>query len=1120
MMPDSGPESNFRDLLPRQFLDELRVRAPLPQVIGKKAHLERSGRNWKGCCPFHDEKTPSFYVYDDHFHCYGCGAHGDAISFVLRADHIGFHEAVERLADEAGMDVPAASPEEVERSKRRRAHLAALAAAEKIFHRRLFQPEGRPALDYLHSRGISDETIRAFRIGWSGPGRGAVHSELRALGFDTMDIVDAGLARQTRGCLVSDFFFERVCVPVRDGRGRTVSFSARVLGDGEPKYINGPVTAVFRKRRALLGLDVARRGLAEGARLLVVEGAFDVLALHQSGFKGAVAPLGTALTEEHLQELWRLAEEPVLCFDADLAGNKAVKRVIALALPHLTPDRTLRVVRLTDGKDPDALLRKKGADFFRAILNAVPTCSASIFEAFRGGCPLDTPERRAAFRDRLDTAVRSMGHAALAAEFSAEWRPALRANAPAAASAEEKEAGEENAGEAAPRRRRGRPRRGPEVASDHAQVPTTAPRVLDGDEATALIAKTRDTFGLPTGGHEDAAFDFAVLENGAVVMTKREIRVVPRLGPMDEITPICLPIAVTAWLVRPDRTRWGKRLTVCSPSGPVTIDLWGDDLAQDDVLRRLLANRAGFHAFHEPQCFKMLRAWRPRHRILILSRPGVHVVPETEDGVVDGKVRRVYALLNGTVLNVPADVSVELESGMCIKDRVARGGSLAGWTAATEAALRLHLHHRREGDPTACVPPCDGLPHVILGIPLGLAAILLASTGLNAAVCLSGASTRGKTISVRAALSVFGLPTEEGLLTLAGGTQVGVRLLAPRRSGAICSLDETRTARSTQHLVDAIFGLAAGVDHVAGEGANGMRERATWQTLGYVTSEYTVRSMVEATGIQMPTGGSARLLDIDIGARIAECRKADIDAIKAAFEGNYGHAAEPFAKEVVARGYLHDPSALLGALNARVEILASGKAAHVGRAAVVLAAAQLALEIAQEIGLLSSNFVDEAENCIVWAMANVAEDAVCDAREAARDKILAWVAAGQGSYIQPREMTYDGFGRPVYSQSAQGYRDDAQDLLLVEQSVLAKVVGPGLTASTLGQALREWGWLAKTADEETPNGRTKMRYALKASIRGARPRCYHLRLAALGMDGQDKYDAETGEIPRAAPYAA
>ncbi|GGC37093.1 DNA primase [Siccirubricoccus deserti] len=407
--------------LPPAFLEELRARTPLPGLIGRKTRLIRNGRQWKACCPFHNEKTPSFYVYDDHFHCFGCGAHGDAITFLMRAEGAAFPEAVERLAAEAGMEVPKPTPQAAARERRARDLYAVLAAAEAAYRRRLRLPEGRPALDYLKRRGLSDDTIARFGLGWSGEGRGALAAELKTEGIEPAQLVAAGLMKprdpdRPEAGLV-DMFFGRVMFPIRDRRGRVISFGGRILGDGQPKYVNGPETELFQKRHSLYGLDLAREGVFRGATLLVVEGYMDVIALHQAGFNGAVAPLGTALTTEQLEALWQISPEPVLCFDGDAAGARAAGRAAELALPLLAPDRSLALAALTGGEDPDTLILKGGPQGFQAVIDAAKPLSVALYDFLTEGRPQATPEQRAALRHRLEAAARAIPDKALASEY-------------------------------------------------------------------------------------------------------------------------------------------------------------------------------------------------------------------------------------------------------------------------------------------------------------------------------------------------------------------------------------------------------------------------------------------------------------------------------------------------------------------------------------------------------------------------------------------------------------------------------------------------------------------------------------------------------------------------------
>jgi DNA primase len=405
-------------LLPPQFVDELCARTPLAAVIGRRVRLARSGRQWKGCCPFHGEKTPSFYVYDDHYHCFGCGAHGTAISFVMQSQGTSFIEAVEQLAAEAGMQVPVPSPQAAEAEKRRLDLAAVLDLAATSFQRRLFLPEGKAARDYLERRGLSEDTIRRYGLGWSGEGRGAVAADLNREGVTQDQLVDAGLMRRDDETgRVYDLFFNRVMFPIRDRRGRTISFGGRVMGDGQPKYVNGPETELFSKRRTLYGLDLAREAARRGATIVVVEGYMDVIALGQAGFEAAVAPLGTALTEEQLSELWRVSPSPVLCFDGDAAGGRAAARAAELTLPLLSPERTLRFIALPGGHDPDSLVRDAGPPAFQTMLDGARPLGDCLYDLLREGTAEVTPEQRAAFRTRLENAAKLIPDKALASEY-------------------------------------------------------------------------------------------------------------------------------------------------------------------------------------------------------------------------------------------------------------------------------------------------------------------------------------------------------------------------------------------------------------------------------------------------------------------------------------------------------------------------------------------------------------------------------------------------------------------------------------------------------------------------------------------------------------------------------
>ena len=409
--------------LPSSFLDELRARTPLPSLVGRRVKLTRSSRDWKGCCPFHNEKSPSFYVYADHYHCFGCGAHGDAIGFVMQTQNAGFMEAVEQLAAEAGMDVPRPSPEAAAAEKRRTDLHEVLDAAARLYQKQLHEPEGRAALDYFRRRGLTEETIRRFGLGFSGGGRGQLAAEFARAGIPQTVLVEAGLMKRNEDGRFTNSFFNRVMFPIRDARGRMISFGGRIIGDGQPKYLNGPETALFSKRRNLYGLDSARADLARVKRpgterrqgLLVVEGYMDVIALAQAGFPAA-APLGTAITQEQVETLWQYDERPVFCFDGDAAGRRAGRRAIDLTLPLLTPERSLGIVILPQGEDPDSIITRRGAQGMAEEL-ARDALETAIYALVKDEVAPHSAETWARFRDRLDEAANAILQKAISTTF-------------------------------------------------------------------------------------------------------------------------------------------------------------------------------------------------------------------------------------------------------------------------------------------------------------------------------------------------------------------------------------------------------------------------------------------------------------------------------------------------------------------------------------------------------------------------------------------------------------------------------------------------------------------------------------------------------------------------------
>jgi DNA primase len=417
---------------PPGFLDELRGRVSLPGLVGRYVKLERRGREFAGLCPFHNEKTPSFYVVEDKnfFHCFGCGAHGDAIGFVMRADNLDFLEAVEKLAGEAGLAVPQSTPEERERARRQKTLLETLEAAAAFYEACLWSPAGSAARDYLVGRGLDENTIRRFRLGWApGPRDGRERNSLRrALAADYTEplLVEAGLLHRPEDREPFDYFRDRIMFPIGDRAGRVIAFGGRVLGDGQPKYLNSPESPVFEKGRVLYGWSAARAASAEGRDAIVTEGYMDVIALHRAGFASAVAPLGTALTESQLLELWRLGPEPILCFDGDAAGQRAAIRALRRALPLLRPGYSLRFAGLPSDEDPDSLIRGGGRTAFEQVLAAARPLADMLWESEVRGAPRDTPERLARIQTQLLEHVKTISDRTVRFEFETLYKNRCR----------------------------------------------------------------------------------------------------------------------------------------------------------------------------------------------------------------------------------------------------------------------------------------------------------------------------------------------------------------------------------------------------------------------------------------------------------------------------------------------------------------------------------------------------------------------------------------------------------------------------------------------------------------------------------------------------------------------
>lgn len=404
------------------FLDELRARTSLSALIGKTTKLQKAGREMRGCCPFHNEKSPSFYVNDDKgfYHCFGCSAHGDAIRWMTDQRGLPFIDAVKELAQAAGMEMPAMDRQSAARAERAKGLHEAMDEAAAWFVEQLHGLGGVDARKLLDRRGITAETARQFGIGFAPDSRGRLKAALKDFGEPML--VETGMLIQVEGKEPYDRFRGRLMIPIRDQRGRVIAFGGRILDQGEPKYLNSPDTPLFDKGRTLYNLDRAAPAARKANRLLVVEGYMDVIALAQAGIAEAVAPLGTALTEHQLERLWRMVEVPVLCFDGDAAGQKAAIRAAHRALPLLQPGRSLRFVTLPEGQDPDDLVKAKGAGAMEALLRDAQPLVDRLWQSEVAAEPLDTPEQRAGLKRRLNELAGTIADPGVKHEYLAEFR--------------------------------------------------------------------------------------------------------------------------------------------------------------------------------------------------------------------------------------------------------------------------------------------------------------------------------------------------------------------------------------------------------------------------------------------------------------------------------------------------------------------------------------------------------------------------------------------------------------------------------------------------------------------------------------------------------------------------
>jgi DNA primase len=388
-----------------QFLEELRARLPVSEVVGRRVKLKRAGKEWKGLSPFQQEKSPSFTVNDQKgfYHDFSSGKHGNIFDFVMETEGVSFPEAVERIASLAGVPLPAVTPDAARQEQRRKTLHDVMELAAKFFQDTLASRNGAKARGYLGDRAISPATQLQFRLGYATVERFALKEHLGSQGISTEDMIEAGLLVAGDDIPVPyDRFRDRVMFPITDLRGRVIAFGGRALEkDVAAKYMNSPETPLFHKGDNLYNHAPARQAAHDGATLVVVEGYVDVIAMVTAGFGASVAPLGTALTENQLALLWKMADEPILCFDGDRAGQKAAFRAADMALPHLKPGKSLRFALLPEGQDPDDLARSGGRGAIEEVISAARGLSEVIWSREIEGGNFETPERRAALEARI-----------------------------------------------------------------------------------------------------------------------------------------------------------------------------------------------------------------------------------------------------------------------------------------------------------------------------------------------------------------------------------------------------------------------------------------------------------------------------------------------------------------------------------------------------------------------------------------------------------------------------------------------------------------------------------------------------------------------------------------------
>lgn len=415
---------------PPGFLDEIRARVPVSDVVGRSVKLIKRGREHQGLCPFHSEKSPSFTVNDDKafYHCFGCGAHGDVIRYLTEKNGLGFIEAVGQLANEAGLDMPQQSQENRAVEETARGLIDLMEAAAQWYQAMLRDPAGEGARAYIEMRALKPETVKTFELGFAPDGRQRLRQAMQAKGWSDAQLVETGLAILPEGGGEPyDRFRGRLMFPIRDARGRCIAFGGRALSpDAKAKYLNSPETPLFHKGNTLYNMHLARKAAYDTGQLVIAEGYMDVIAMAQAGFAAAVAPLGTALTEQQMTLAWRMADEPILCFDGDKAGVRAASRSAERALPLVKPGKSLRFALLPEGKDPDDLIRSEGAGALSQLLEKADPLAQTLWTFATQGKDTSTPERRAAMQKDVYDLVRQIADPSVRGYYETDFRERIR----------------------------------------------------------------------------------------------------------------------------------------------------------------------------------------------------------------------------------------------------------------------------------------------------------------------------------------------------------------------------------------------------------------------------------------------------------------------------------------------------------------------------------------------------------------------------------------------------------------------------------------------------------------------------------------------------------------------